>query len=212
MKKGNYIGDEYGELTVIEFVGAVKGSGVYKCKCTCGNTKEFFLSNLRMGRTKSCGCRRDESVSKKLRKHGDRHTRLYQIWTNIKSRCTNPNTSSYKYYGDKGIGISDEWKDDYSKFKEWSLENGYDEKMTIDRVDNNGGYYPDNCRWTDRITQSRNRDCAWYITIDGITKHAKDWCKEYGVNYKTAHNRLSYGWSDVDAVTVSKGEKRHAGT
>lgn len=197
MNKNRRIGEVYGDLEIIENLG----NGKYKCKCVCGHVKSYFIGNMKKGKSTSCGCKRNLKVSNKLKVHGDRQTRLYRIWTNIKTRCNNPKSPNFIHYGAKGITLCEQWND-YEVFKRWSLENGYKEDLTIDRIDNGKGYFPDNCRWTNMKTQSRNREYAWFITISGITKHAKDWCEQYGINYKTAHARVSRGWSEKDAVTI----------
>ncbi len=195
------IGKVFGELTVLEFVESSPGSSVYKCRCSCGTVKNFHIGNLRQGKTKSCGCKRVENTASLMRTHGEAGTRLYSIWTNIKTRCENPNSPNYESYGAKGIMLSEEWSKSYEAFRDWSVTNGYTDKLTIDRKDNARGYEPDNCRWVTNVEQSRNRDYAWHITIDGVTKHAKDWCEEFGVNYKTACSRKYRGWEDADCVT-----------
>lgn len=189
------VGDVYGDLVITGYE-----NGKYTAKCTCGVVKEYFLGNMKRVSSTSCGCKRGEKVSRKLTTHGERQTRLYSIWTNIKSRCTNKNATSYKYYGGKGIGFTSDWIE-YENFRDWANKNGYKEHLTIDRIDNAKGYYPSNCRWVDNTVQSRNRDYAWYINIDGVSKHAKDWCEIYGIGYKTLHNRVSKGWSEKEALS-----------
>lgn len=195
------IGKVFGELTVLEFVESRPGSSIYKCLCICGEVKDFYLGNLRRGKTKSCGCKAKESRSIRATTHGDRRTRLYSIWTNMKTRCENENSPNYEGYGAKGVTLCTEWSESYEVFKEWAVCNGYTAELTIDRIDNGKGYRPDNCRWATHVEQSRNRDYAWHVTIDGITKHAKEWCEEFDVKYKTACSRKYRGWSDEDAVT-----------
>lgn len=205
MATDTLIGTKFGDLTVIERVAHHKVNTKYYCRCVCGVVKEFFLSNLRKGKSSSCGCTRSSKVSAKLKSHGKEPARLYGIWTNMKTRCTNSNSPSYEYYGAKGISVCDEWFSTYEIFRDWALANGYGEHLTIDRIDNSRGYCPDNCRWANNFTQARNRGVSWYITINGVTKHAKEWCQENAINYKTAHGRKSRGWEDADAVTLPTG-------
>lgn len=200
------IGQVYGELTVLEFMYCRPGSAVYKCRCSCGTVKNFYLGNLRRGKTTSCGCHQKELNSLRYKTHGDRWSRLYRTWTNIKSRCYNEGVGSFKHYGAKGIEMCDEWANSYECFKEWAESNGYREELSIDRIDNDKGYNPENCRWADATVQSRNRDCAWDVTIKGVTKHAKEWCEEYGVNYKTACTRKYRGWDHGEAVTTKSAK------
>lgn len=200
------IGKVYGELTVLEFVSSRPGSATYKCECSCGTVKNFFIGNLRQGKTTSCGCLARELTSKRSKTHGERFSRMYRTWTNIKSRCYNRDVSSYKHYGAKGITMCSKWVNSYEAFRDWSLANGYRDDLSIDRIENSKGYTPDNCRWADATEQSRNRDYAWHITIDGVTKHAKDWCREYNVNYKTACTRKYRGWDHGEAVTTNSAK------
>lgn len=127
-------------------------------------------------------------------RHGYRHTRLYRIWTQIKTRCNNSNYEHFNRYGGRGIKICNEWSEDFSKFKDWAIQNGYDENLEIDRIDNDGNYEPDNCRWQSRVVQVRNRSNTVYLEHDRLKKPLKEWCEMYGVNYKLAHQRYRKGW------------------
>lgn len=131
----------------------------FKCKCHCGN--EFFClgSSLKSGNTKSCGC-----LSRANRRtHGGTGTKLYYVWHDMIRRCYNTNHKNYKRYGYRGIKVCLDWKSDFSNFKEWSVDNGYKEGLSIDRIDNNGNYEPSNCRWVDMKVQSNNRSNTIWI-------------------------------------------------
>ena len=197
------IGKVFGEVTVLEFVRVAKGSSIYTCKCSCGVIKEFYIGNLRSGKSLSCGCITKQLLSERSKTHGERRTRLYGIWTNMKSRCYNENVDSYEHYGARGISICEEWRDSYEKFRDWAVKNGYSDSLSIDRIDANGDYSPENCRWATDIQQARNKTTTWFVEINGVKKTAKEWCEIYGVNYKTAHTRKSRGWSDVNAVSTA---------
>lgn len=128
---------------------------MWLCRCICGNLREVHSGSLVTGNTKSCGCRwRDNMVT-----HGDSKTLLYKTWAALKQRCNNPTHNSYKHYGKRGITFYAEWKK-YLPFKEWALDNGYHEGLSIDRIDNNGNYEPDNCQW---ITRSENSKKGWEL-------------------------------------------------
>ena len=104
------------------------------------------------------------------KKHGGRNSKLYRIWSNMKDRCNNPDCKVYSDYGGRGIKVCKEWIDDFSAFQKWALANGYKEGLTIDRKDNDKGYSPDNCRWTDRKIQGNNKRNCRYITYKGQRK------------------------------------------
>jgi hypothetical protein len=160
-------GERFGNLTVqqrVEDYIAPNGKHHvrWKCKCDCGNEIDVDVCNLVRGYTKSCGCYKTEMLSKIHTKHSGRYDRLYKVYANMKNRCLNKNASDYIYYGGRGIAICDEWLNDYLSFKTWAYHNGYDEnadfgKCTIDRIDVNGNYEPNNCRWVDMSTQNANR-------------------------------------------------------
>ena len=155
-------GQRFGRLLVIRHEGSTNTEAIWRCLCDCGKQVIVRGSSLRRGHTKSCGCLRDEIVSKIQTTHKKTKTRLYNVWTHIKARCYNPTHHAYKNYGERGITVCDEWKNDFPKFYEWAIANGYDEnapkgQCTIDRIDNDKGYSPDNCRWVDIKTQNKNK-------------------------------------------------------
>lgn len=133
--------------------------------------------------------------------HGEAGTRLYRIWGNMKTRCEYPGAINYSYYGGKGVTVCAEWSQSYETFRDWALVNGYDEDLTIDRINGDKGYSPDNCRWSTMTSQARNKSCTWKVTIDGVTKPAIEWCEESGVPYQTAYRRKNeMGWADIESV------------
>lgn len=156
-------GKRYGKLVVIGRSDNDKyGRAKWTCRCDCGEVRTENSSNLVRGYVKSCGCERAKILRSVSITHGQRKTRLYGVWSNLKTRCYNPKTHNYHRYGGRGITVCDEWINDFQAFYDWAIANGYDEnapymKCTIDRIDNDKGYSPDNCRWVDAKTQNNNK-------------------------------------------------------
>ncbi len=147
----NLAGQIFGRLSVIEEVGRDKQhNALWLCKCSCGNYKTTASNYLTRGQTKSCGCLNKEIITK----HGEWGTRIHNIWKGMRQRCNNPNHKYHPRYGGRGISVCDEW-DEYLLFRDWALSNGYADNLTIDRIDNDKGYSPDNCQWLTRAENTR---------------------------------------------------------
>lgn len=187
------IGKKFNMLTVLEELPERKhGSRVYRCKCDCGNIKDVRQDMLKNGHVKSCGCLHT--------KHGKRKTKIYRVFSEMKQRCYNKNHKDYKNYGARGIIVCSEWLDDFMNFYNWAMDNNYQEGLSIDRIDVNGNYEPDNCRWADRKTQSNNRRNNTSISYNGKTQTLAQWGEELGVDQHTISLRKRKGWSNKECL------------
>lgn len=206
-----YIGKSFGRLKVVGF-GKEHN---FICECRCGNIKEYVPKNVVSGAIVSCGCYSKEITIDRMTTHGGcsggEIERVYRIWNGMKQRCNNTNNDHYNDYGGRGIRICDEWLNDYEIFKQWALSNGYSDELSIDRIDNDKGYCPDNCRWTTSKVQRWNqrphkkhkKQILW--EIDGITKPAIDWCNEYNISLPTVQYRIkTKGMKPHEALTAQK--------
>lgn len=197
-------GQKFGRLTVVERdCLATKKRGNHArwiCRCDCGNYTVVASGNLKSGDTKSCGCLRREMVSKTQSKHRKTETKLFKIWCGMKQRCYSKNVDAYKDYGGRGISICDDWKDDFQAFYDWAMANGYSEGTSIDRIDNDNGYSPNNCRWTTRKVQQNNTRKNRYITYNGETHTLTEWSEISGIKIMTLWHRLDKGWSIEKAL------------
>lgn len=199
-KAHDLIGRRFGRLFVLErYPENTKGGRAqWICKCDCGAKKIVSGPNLLNGSTKSCGCLARETKPQYV--HGLSHTRLHYIWRSMKERCYIPHYKAYKNYGARGIVMCDEWRDNFLAFYNWSMEHGYEENLSIDRIDTNGNYCPENCRWVTCSTQNRNKRNNVHITINGKTKVLKDWCNIYHISIQTVFARVKRGMSYIEAL------------
>lgn len=205
-------GQTFHRLTVLERSGkANDGRATWVCTCDCGNTIIVRGKDLRSGNTKSCGCYKNEVVKERSLIHGRSRTRLHNIWWGVYQRCCDKNSVSYPGYGAKGITLCEDWKN-FVNFLDWSISNGYNDNLSIDRIENHIGYEPNNCRWVDQRTQQRNRSNNRYLTIGGITKKLCEWSEETGLSHATIFSRIKRGipedqWLSVNPLTRRDSRK-----
>lgn len=209
-KPKDIVGNRYDRLLVEYEVPSIhEGVPRYMCLCDCGNKKEVDKYQLTRGAVRSCGCLAKEIWAELMKsgavggfnkKHGMRGTRLYSIINGIKERCYNPNRKVYKDYGGRGIIVCDEWLNDYGAFCDWAIQNGYNDTLTIDRIDNNGNYCPENCRWVTMKKQSNNRRNNKLIEYKGETKTISEWCDIFGIDKKLFYHRYNESHWPLDKV------------
>lgn len=193
-------GQIFGRLTVIEKECKVKDKPQrFLCQCSCGNQKIIMGRHLISSHTVSCGCFKKETTRNRVFKHGDSHTPTHSIWVNMRDRCNNKHNKSYPYYGDRGISVCERWND-YSLFIE---DMGYrPDGLELDRIDNNKGYYKENCRWSNRHQQMRNQRRSVIIEYQGESIQMNDLADRFGINKHTFKSRICYmGWSVEDAIS-----------
>lgn len=200
-------GKRFNYLTVIEYIGRKNGRTMWKCKCDCGNEVNVDSNSLKSGNTTACGCRQHIGWGQN-KTHGMSRTRIYREWIGIRDRCNNPKNTYYKNYGGRGINVCKEWEEDhgFENFYDWAMHNGYSDDLTIDRIDNDKGYSPDNCRWVNRFVQMNNQRGNRIIEYNGRTQTLAMWAREYGLKPRIVASRLKYGWKIDDALNIAVGE------
>lgn len=217
-RRYNLEGMTFGRLTVLERIGMRNRMYLWKCKCECGNYTEVVTAKLISGHTRSCGCLQRDAVSWRSRMwpHGPSPTKKYftedeqrlrTVLNMMRARCYNPKSSSYRLYGARGITVCDEWINSPETFVKWGIANGYRKGLSIDRIDNNKGYSPENCRWATPSEQNANRRSNVRITVDGVDDILSNWSRKTGIE----RNKLSRLFhKDEEAVTnVIKSALHH---
>lgn len=205
-------GRRFGRLTAIEPYQRISNGKVkWLCHCDCGESAVVLNYNLLNGHTLSCGCLQRERAKEHATSHGMSDDRLYRTWAHMKERCSNPNVRNYVDYGGRGITVCEEWKT-YEPFAEWALSHGYTDSLTIERIDNEEGYSPDNCRLATPLEQASNKRSNHTFTIDGVTDTMTNWARKYGIKPTIVFDRLFDGWSEYEALTIPKGGRRCKGS
>lgn len=194
-------GQRFGRLQVLEKTKRTKGHLYWKCACDCGAITEVSGPNLRSSVTKSCGCLHRESIKSRTMTHGESQSKTYSIWAGIKARCFDEKSSSYQFYGAKGIRLCERWK----RFENFLADMGEcKEGMSIERIDINGDYEPSNCKWIALGDQAKNRTNTIHIEYQGVTRCLKDWSRITGKPYTTMqlHYRKNYPVEKILGVSV----------
>lgn len=188
------IGTEFNGCVVVSRLGTDKwGQATWVCLCSCGKKFTTTGGNVRSGNTKSCGCKKKSLIKEANMTHGDSNTRLYNIWGDMRRRCHSPKNYSFENYGARGISVCVEWKNSYESFKGWSENNGYAVNLSIDRIDNDGNYLPNNCRWVDMKVQGRNKRDNRIVEYQGKSMTMSELIEEVGMPESTVRYRVKKG-------------------
>lgn len=194
----------FGELTVrkpiCKYVGHIR-KGYSECICSCGKIVTVLNASLRSGNTKSCGHTRIKKIKDRCITHGlgNKQNRIYRIWIAMKNRCNCPTYRYYSEYGGRGIKIHPDWLNSFESFYLWSIKNGYDESKTIDRIDNNKGYTPENCRWASWKKQQRNKRNNVVVSVNGYSYCIAEWAEKLGV---TSGSLYAHSFRGHDMKTI----------
>lgn len=199
MKKLDLVNKRFGSLIVIK-EHCVRNNGhiMWECLCDCGKTSIVKGIHLKSEHTKSCGCAQSAMMKKisktRSKTHGFSKTDLYHVWASMKSRCYYPKNVSYPYYGLRGIVVCNEWKK-FENFYSWAINNGYKKGLSIDRINNDGNYQPNNCRWATLKEQANNMSTNIKLSYNGKTKTVIQWCEIFNIKKDTAYRKLRRGKS-----------------
>lgn len=187
-------GQRFGRLVVLRREETLKrGVSRWLCQCDCGEQTVTTTGALRSGLTRSCGCLHREAAREqglKSATHGLTETRLYRVWSNMKTRCYNKRNRNYARWGARGITVCDEWRSNFQAFYDWAMANGYEDGLTIDRIDNDKGYSPDNCRWATPEQQANNTRSVRFIEFRGESHSLHEWSRILGIRTETLFYRL----------------------
>lgn len=208
MTRCDLTGMRFGRLVAISPAPNKDRRTMWLCKCDCGNTCTVRTDYLKNGMTKSCGCYQKDARYTNHLIHGLTDHPIMRTYRHMLSRCYNPNVPNYDRYGGRGITICDEWREDFMSFYTWSILNGWAEGLSIDRIDNDKGYSPENCRWTTMDVQANNKSLNRKITYGGKTLTVSEWAKECNIPYFTLYARFKSGWPAEEALTKPVGPAR----
>lgn len=209
----NLMGKRFGRLTVVSPApDRVLKNGrhltIWECVCDCGNTHIVRTTDLKRGAIRSCGCYRAETTGSMRLSHGatrgKQSTKLYSVWAGIKARCYRPSTVAYKYYGGKGIAMCREWVESFSAFERWANENGYAIGLSIDRIDVNGNYCPQNCRWVDDLTQANNKTTNHFLEWRGAIHTIAEWARILDIDYNVFYHALAKNDWEIEKVVMGE--------
>ncbi len=201
-------GDVYGRLTAIHFVCKKYTHSIWLWKCECGREKEISSSSVRRGLTTTCGCAYKYAQHPHNLKHGMTKTKTYKAWVSMRGRCEDEGHPNWADYGGRGISVCSAWSESFEAFL---LDMGEAPKgLSLDRVDNNQGYYKENCRWATSKQQNNNRRSNFWIVMDGTRRTLTEWCELLNIAYHVPYYRIKRGWDAVTALTTPVNKYRSA--
>ena len=204
MPRKDLTGQRFGRLTVIRRHDKVNGYFRWECACDCGTMKIVSSPSLHGG-ARSCGCLLAEH-NKNQKVHGREPKRLYHIWSGMKCRCNDPRNKDFPHYGGRGITVSPVWSD-FVQFRDWAFSSGYADNLTLDRIDTNGNYCPQNCRWATPKEQANNRTNNRKISYHGETKNISEWAEHFGIDPSLFHAAIRRGRTMDEIVERYAGER-----
>lgn len=213
MKPADLTGKKFGLLTALYRNGKNKeGRYMWRCKCECGNEYDVATSSLTSGNTRSCGCLQPKRARETHFKHGDspygkKATKLYIVWGGMKNRCTCKSHVEFKNYGQRGISVCSEWASDYVTFRDWALKNGYKEGLQLDRIDNDKGYSPENCRFVTSLENAQNRSDTIRVTFRGEQKTITEIAEMTGLSRGLIYQRIRNNCSEENLSKPSRQQK-----
>lgn len=196
------VGDRFGRWVTVEKVPGVPPEYMarWTCLCNCGTTRLVFQASLLSGHSTSCGCyRRERFEEVVVRTHGMSRSSLYAAWSHMRSRCRNESHPYYSNYGGRGIGVCERWDRSFEAFQA-DMGHPPGKGYSLDRIDNDGHYCPENCRWANKVVQNRNSRRLRWITIDGVTRYLTDWIIIKGMHPMTFHQRVRDGMTPEEAL------------
>ena len=214
-------GQRFGFLTVISRNERKSDVTYWNCVCDCGKETVVSRPSLIQGRTRSCGCYHNKMCAERIAKirttHGMTNTRLYTVWVSMKARCLNTKNKRYEQYGGRGIKICEDWKS-FEPFRDWALENGYNDNLSIERIDVDGNYDPQNCKWIPMSDQAKNTRSNRRVTINGETRILSEWSRISGIKAHTIRHRIIKGYPESEwlkppreCLTQLKAERQDEG-
>lgn len=196
-------GERFGYLTAVKYAGFINGRSGWVCKCDCGNEITAPAHDLLAGKYTSCGCKKKDRIGNLNKTHGLSKTILYKKWQGMLRRCRDTKYNEFDRYGGRGITVCDEWKT-FEPFRDWAVENGFSEGLSLERKDIDGNYCPENCEWIPLSKQSWNTSQTIWVELDGEKMPLMRACEIYKMPRRMVYWRIRNGWNIKDALTTPK--------